>query len=146
VAEGARPLTVAFGWNGEMTILDLKRMLDVDRFRKINIKAQRPQDVHVEKELTPERNVEFLQRCARLIPTINFAERETGRVYARMEQGKWTWRDEAAISRLMTDPDTRAALMAIPAKRRDGAAHPPRLDIDDSHNLGARGAALPVYE
>src|SRR5207344_3635813 len=33
VPAGHRPLTVAFGWNGEMTILDPKRMLDVDRFR-----------------------------------------------------------------------------------------------------------------
>ena len=141
VAEGARPLTVAFGWNGEMTILDLKRMLDVERFRKINIKAQRPQDVYVEKELAPERNVEFLQRCARLIPAINFAERATGRVYARMEHGKWIWRDEAAISRMMADPDTKAALMAIPAKRRDGTTQTTLLDVDDSHNLGARVAA-----
>src|SRR6478672_4106012 len=37
VPAGDRPLTVAFGWNGEMTILDVKRMLDVDRFRKIDI-------------------------------------------------------------------------------------------------------------
>jgi len=140
VAEGERPLTVAFGWNGEMTILDLKRILDVERFRKINILAQRPQDVYVEKELAPERNVEFLQRCARLIPAINFADRDTGRVYARMEHGTWVWRDETAVARAMTDPDTKAALLAIPAKRRDGPA-PENLAVDDTHNLGARGAA-----
>jgi len=53
VTEG-RPRTVAFGWNGEMTILDIKRMLDVDRFRKINIHAQKPEDVYVDrKELAP---------------------------------------------------------------------------------------------
>ncbi|HUI96109.1 MAG TPA: hypothetical protein VLX44_10175 [Xanthobacteraceae bacterium] len=140
VAEGERPLTVAFGWNGEMTILDLKRMLDVDRFRKINIQAQRPPEVYVERELAAERNVEFLQRCARLIPAINFADRESGRVYARMEHGTWAWRDEAAVARVMADPDARAALLAIPAKRRDGAAPAPEnLTIDDTHNLGARG-------
>jgi len=140
VAEGERPLTAAFGWNGEMTILDLKRMLDVDRFRKINILAQQPNAVYVEKELAPERNVEFLQRCARLIPAISFADRETGRVYARLEHGAWVWRDEAALARVMTDPDAKAALLAIQAKRRDGPA-PADLTIDDTHNLGARGAA-----
>lgn len=139
VAEGSRPLTVAFGWNGEMTILDLTRMLDVDRFRKINIKARRPQDVYVEKALAPERNVEFLRRCARLIPAINFADRDTGRIYARLEHGTWTWRDEDAIARQLADPDIRVALSAIPAKRRVGAARPPAtLTIDDSHNLGGR--------
>ena len=141
VAEG-RPLTVAFGWNGEMTILDLKRMLDIDRFRKINIRAQKPEDLYVDKELAPERNIEFLRRCARLIPIINFADRATGRVYARLEHGKWTWRDEQRISRMLADPDARAAIMAIPATGHDAAAARTAgqadLDIDDSHNLGDR--------
>jgi len=141
VTEG-RPLTVAFGWNGEMTILDIKRMLDVDRFRKINIHAQKPEDVYIDNELAPERNVEFLQRCARLVPIINFADRATGRVYARLEHGQWTWRDEEQISRLLADRDAKAAMLAIPAKHRDAAAASPRvltdLAIDDSHNLGER--------
>jgi hypothetical protein len=139
VTEG-RPLTVAFGWNGEMTILDLKRMLDIERFRKINIRAQKPEDVYVEKELAPERNVAFLKRCARLIPIINFADRATGRVYARLERGKWTWRDEQRISLMLADPDARAAMMAIPANGDDAArtAGQADLDIDDSHNLGER--------
>ena len=141
VAEG-RPLTVAFGWNGEMTILDLKRILDIDRFRKINISAQKPEELYVVKELAPERNVQFLQRCARLIPTINFADRATGRVYARLEDGKWTWRDEQRISCLLADADAGAALRAIQANARDADATTIAgafsLDIDDSHNLGER--------
>jgi hypothetical protein len=140
-AEG-RPLTVAFGWNGEMTILDLKRMLDVDRFRKINIRAQRPEDLYADKELAPERNVQFLQRCARLIPTINFADRRSGRIYARLEHGRWTWRDEQQIGGLLVDPDARAAIRAIEehVQAADAAAvaRPPDLQIDESHNLGGR--------
>jgi hypothetical protein len=139
VAEG-RPLTVASGWNGEMTILDLKRMLDIDRFRKINIRAQKPEDVYVDKELAPERNVEFLRRCARLIPIINFADRATGRVYARLERGTWTWRDEQRISHMLADPDARAAILAIPANGQDAAAAKTAdqvdLYVDGSHNLG----------
>src|SRR4030081_2873596 len=129
-----RPLTVAFGWNGEMTIFDLKRMLDIDRFRKINIRAQKPEDVYVGKELAPERNVAFLRRCARLIPIINFADSATGCVYARLEHGKWTWRDEQRISRMLADPDARAAIMAMPANHHDAAAaraaRQADLDID----------------
>ena len=56
-----------------MTILDIKRMLDIDRFRKINIHAQAPDEVYVEGELAPERNVAFLQRCIRLIPIMRMA-------------------------------------------------------------------------
>jgi hypothetical protein len=123
-----------------MTILDLKRMLDIDRFRKINIRAQKPEDVYLDKELAPERNVEFLRRCARLIPIINFADRATGRVYARLERGTWTWRDEQRISRMLADPDARAAFMAIPANGHVAAAARTAgeadLYIDGWHNLG----------
>lgn len=31
---GSRPRTVAFGWNGELNVLDVKSMLDVQRFRE----------------------------------------------------------------------------------------------------------------
>jgi hypothetical protein len=45
VPEGRPPRTVAFGWNREMTILSIKSMLDIERFRKINIGAHRPEEV-----------------------------------------------------------------------------------------------------
>ncbi|MGI9463811.1 MAG: hypothetical protein ACR2OM_07725, partial [Aestuariivirgaceae bacterium] len=74
VQKGRQPRTVAFGWNGEMNILDMKSMIDVDRFRKININADRPSDVYSAGTAAPERNVDFLKDCVRLIPIINFAD------------------------------------------------------------------------
>jgi hypothetical protein len=89
VAAGRPPRTVAFGWNGEMTVLDIESMIDIERFRKINIHAQKPADVYANKNLSPQSNVDFLKRCARWIPVINFADYETGQVYARLQRGKW---------------------------------------------------------
>src|SRR5262249_29319910 len=122
VAEGRPPRTVAFGWNREMTVLDIKSMLDIERFRKINIQARGPEEVHVGDDLAPERNVDFLKRCARLIPVINFADHDTGQIYARLERGTWTWRDEQVFARMLDDPDARAGLTAITADRYDSAA------------------------
>ncbi|HLH89389.1 MAG TPA: hypothetical protein VKX28_13130 [Xanthobacteraceae bacterium] len=140
VAEG-RPLTIAFGWNTEMTIVDIKRMLDIDRFRKINIRAQDPDAVYAGLDLAPERNTDFLQRCARLIPAINFADRATARIYARLERGRWIWCDEQQLARVLIDADARAGLMALRVKERGASAAPPPdgVDrrIDTSHNLGA---------
>ncbi len=117
VAEGQRPRTVAYGWNQEMTILDVKAMLDIDRFRKININAHTPEEVYVGDNLAPDCNVEFLKRCARMIPIINFADNDTGHVYARLERGQWTWRDAEGFARALEGPDTRAGLEAVaPAK------------------------------
>jgi len=136
---------VAFGWNREMTVLDVKSMLDIERFRKINIGARGPEEVYFDKELAPERNVDFLKRCARLIPTINFADYETGRVYARLERGKWTWRDEQRFTSMLDDPDARAGLRAVAAEHSDSAAArlPGRTDLaaEKVHTLGAWGEA-----
>ena len=143
VPEGEPPRTVAFGWNGEMTIFDIKRMLDIERFRKINIGAQRPEEVYVGDNLAPEQNVDFLKRCARWIPVINFADDESGHVYARLERGKWAWRDEARWAEKLKNADARAGLMAVAPKTYDAkAARPPKtMDVahEQAHTLGTWG-------
>ena len=145
VAEGRPPRTVAFGWNREMTVLDIKTMLDIERFRKIDIHARRPEQVYFERELAPERNVGFLKRCARLIPVINFADAATGRTFARLEHGTWTWREERTFARVLDDADARAGLGAVAADRGDpaGAGAAGRTDLAEEklHTLGAWGDA-----
>ena len=145
VAEGQPPRTVAFGWNREMTILDIKSMLDIDRFRKINIHAQKPAEVYAGDNLAPECNVEFLKRCARLIPIVNFADYATGQVYARLQHGKWTWRDEQRFASALNDPDAKAGLRAIAAKDYDSTSgtcvERTNLDSAKVHTLGAWGEA-----
>ena len=146
VAEGCLPRTVAFGWNGEMTVLDIKRMLDIERYRKINIGARGPQDVYANENLAPEYNVDFLKRCARWIPAINFADYDTGQVYARLERGKWVWRDEARFAAMLNDPDARAGLLAVAPKPYDAnaASEPRHMDVvqERVHTLGAWGEAV----
>lgn len=114
VAQGERPRTVAFGWNGEMNILDVKCLLDVDRYRKINIEARAPEEVYPDADaMAPENNTEFLRQCARAIPVLNFVDRETGLVYARMEQGSLRPADALALTRAIEDEETRAGLGAL---------------------------------
>jgi hypothetical protein len=141
VDEGHPPRTVAYGWNREMTILDIKCMLDIDRFRKINIYARSPDEVYFDKELPAERNIGFMKRCVRLIPIINFADYETGRVYARLDHGSWFWRDEEQYARSLDDPDARAGLSLILAKGESTAREEPdplaHLEDDKLHTLGA---------
>jgi hypothetical protein len=145
VVESQRPRTVAYGWNQEMTVLDVKAMLDIDRFRKININARAPAEVYVGDDLTPERNVEFLKRCARMIPIVNFADYDTGQVYARLQHGQWNWRDEQGFARALQDPDTKAGLEAVALKKYDPSA-PGEIGQSDeteahAHTLGAWGEA-----
>ncbi len=143
VPEGNRPRTVAFGWNGEMKILDIKSMLDIDRFRKININAKGPEDLYDDEKMAPEKNVDFLQQCARLIPVISFMDRRTGYLFAQLKQGKWIWRDEPYLARVLADQDAKAGFEAIGSNDSDpdstATIDPSRLDQDKAHTLGVWG-------
>ena len=136
---GHRPRTVAFGSNGALTILDPSRILDIDRFRKIDIEARAPGEVYPDAAaMAPERNTEFLRQCARRLASLRFADRETGRVYARWEGGRLVCHDRAAFERALTEPDARAAFAALGAEAAD-ASPEPDLKRDATHTLGAWG-------
>ncbi len=93
VPQGQLPRTVAFGWNGELNILDISRLLDVDRFRKVNLNARAPEDVHQHAAMADEQNLDFLRKCAELIPVLNFVDQYSGRIFARLEGWQWHWCD-----------------------------------------------------
>ncbi|MGI9464253.1 MAG: hypothetical protein ACR2OM_09950, partial [Aestuariivirgaceae bacterium] len=110
---------------------------------KININADRPSDVYSAGTAAPERNVDFLKDCVRLIPIINFADQRSGKVYARMEHGQLTWCDEAKLEQVLKEPDARAGFDAIGAgiDQCDDTAQAilPALEKQKTHTLGAWG-------
>jgi len=144
VAEGYPPRTVAFGWNGEMTILDIKSMINIERFRKINIRAKSAADVYTNSDLSAQSNLDFLKRCVRWIPAINFGDYETGQIYARLERGNWVWRDQPRFDKALEDADANAALLAIaPNVHSPPATEPRHPDVaaEKMHTIGAWGEA-----
>ncbi len=146
VAEGSRPRTVAFGWNGEMTILDIKSMIDIERFRKINVQAQRAADVYAGTDLSPPRNLDFLKRCVHWIPQVNFADYESGHIYARLQRGKWVWRDQPRFEKALKDPETNAALLAVAPdvySPSDTGGKPSDIAAERMQTIGAWGEAAP---
>ena len=114
VPRGETPLTAAFGWSGEMNILDIKCMLDICRYQKINVNAKSRAEVYPdETAMRAERNAEFLASCVRKFPQVNFADRETGRIYARFAAGRLEWADSDALERAVADADAQAALRVV---------------------------------
>jgi hypothetical protein len=91
------------------------------------------------------KDVDFLKRCARWIPVINFADYETGQVYARLQRGKWAWRDDQRFDEALDDPDARAGLLAVAPNVYDSTAgtEQKRADLatEKAHTLGAWGEA-----
>jgi hypothetical protein len=113
---GERPRTVAFGWNDTLNVLDVKCMLDVERYRRVNIDATAPEFLYSERALlAPECNTGFLRQCLEIFRGINFADQATGRIYLRVESGKPVWADPEALAQAASDPDARTAFNMVPA-------------------------------
>ena len=125
VGQDDRPRTVAFGWNGDMVILDVGVMLEIDRYRKVNVKAKQEKEVFKANSLDPNRNTGFLKRCARHLKSVTFADYDTGRVYGRMEAGKWVWRDDAYMCSLAGAENWKAGLEALGWNDAEDSGAPP---------------------
>jgi hypothetical protein len=116
-----RPRTVAFGWNDTMNILDVGCLLDVERYRRVDIDATSPASLYPDPELlAPARNVGFLRQCLARFHEVNFADQATGGIYLRIIDGTPAWSDHDALARAVENSDTRAGLAETLPAALDG--------------------------
>jgi len=119
----ARPRTVAFGWNDTMNILDVGCLLDVERYRRVDIHAVDAASLYPNpKLLDAAGNAGFLRQCVERFREINFADQATGRIYLRVADAMPAWIDAQAFAEAIADADTRAALEAAVPAAHDRAA------------------------
>ncbi len=147
---GERPRTIAFGWNGELNVLDVAALLNMQGFRKVNVNAHGPSELYPDPDaLKPANNTAFLVECAHRLPTLNFADQATGRIYLRLVGGEPVWADADALHAAMSDPATRTGLNAV-APNFDAAKLPApdapvflaaHLGSERVHTLGRWGPA-----
>jgi hypothetical protein len=113
VRQGEPPRTVAFGLDDELNVLDVGRLLDIERFRSVNVDATEPEFLFGDTAiLAPEKNTGFLVQCIARLRVVNFADQGTGRIYLRLVTGTPAWADREALAIAAQDPDARAGLMA----------------------------------
>ena len=127
-----------------MNILDLNGLLDIDRFRSIKVQARTPEEIYV--TLTPgdtRNESRFLKDCIRRIPIVNFADRNTGRLYAQTKNGKLTMWLRENFHAAVRDERARTAFQSIVAPLRAGSmsdvADDGRLNPRHSQTLGRWG-------
>ena len=149
VPRGEVPLTAAFGWSGEMNVLDVKCMLNLERYRKININAKSPEEVYPDQSgdgRGKQRGIP--DPLVRKFPRVNFADRDTGRIYARFEAGQLQWADPDALASASADAEVRAALEAVAPDILKAApclgAAPESFEPDHFHTIGRWGEERPV--
>ena len=114
VPRGTSPRTVAFGWHDELKVLDVNRLLDIDRYTRINIDATAPAEVYPDDTaMQAERNCTFLQRCVDNVPMVSFCDHATGEVYLRMARGKVVGVVRDGLARACEDAQVAAALAVV---------------------------------
>ncbi|MGU3407188.1 hypothetical protein [Methylobacterium brachiatum] len=141
VPQGERPRTIAFGAGGVLNILDVKGLIDIDRFRKVDIFAHGPDEVFRGVDLAAAANTSFLRDCLRRMDAVRFARAETGRVFVRLDRGRVTGLDRGVLSEVADDPDWEAARAVIGIS--EDAAGIPEIDETlvpaDEPTLGSWG-------
>ena len=135
VARGLPPRTAAFGWNEVMNVLDPRCLLDIERYRKLDVEARSPEALFGdEAQLAVASNAAFLGRCLEQFREVNFAHAESGRVYASVQRGKALWVDAGAA----TAGSVLEAVLGAGAHR---APPPPRpvflADDEVAHTVGS---------
>ncbi len=141
---GEVPRTVAFGDNRTLHVLDVGRMLDIERFRRINVGATAPEQLYPPRsQLAPEHYTGFLQRCCERFQEVKFAHQPTGRVFLRLASGRPAMADREALARLAGDPDTLAAVRAVaPGALEGGVAGPMGAEYLTRPSLSAAAPTL----
>jgi hypothetical protein len=133
---GERPRIIAFGDNDIFSVLDVKGVLDIERYGRVNVDAPAAEFLYPdEKLLAPEYNTRFLRRCISSFRQVNFADQATGRIYLRIEAGTPIWTDGPLLRSAIEDPDTLCGLRAVaPGALRGEVAgagvSPPVFDED----------------
>jgi hypothetical protein len=111
---GEPPRTVAFGDNHTCNVLNVKGMLDIERYGRVNVGAAAPEFLYADRTLLdPEHNTGFLRRCMNGFREVNFADQATGRIYLRIEAGIPVWMDGSALQSAISDPDTLSGVKAV---------------------------------
>jgi hypothetical protein len=139
---GKPPRTVAFGDNDTFNVLDVKGILDIERYGRVNVDAPAREFLYPDRTLlAPQHNMGFLRRCVGGFREVNFADREGG-IYLRIESGTAVWVDSPRLQAAISDPDTRCGVEAVAPDALRGAV--PEASIPRDLGSHARDRFAPT--
>jgi hypothetical protein len=111
---GERPRTVAFGDNETFNVLDVNRILDIERYARVNVDAPCAEKLYRDPGLlAAEKNVEFLRRCVKGFRRVNFADQTSGKIYLKIEAGIPLSVDAAGLQAALANANTLAGVRSV---------------------------------
>ncbi len=106
VPRGTFPRTIAEGDRNGMLIFRPLGLVDIERYRKIDIHARTPAAVYPSPEaLAVERNCGFLRECLRQIPRVNFVDENSGIAYLHSREGRMEILDRKVFEAVAADAE-----------------------------------------
>ena len=127
---GERPRTVAFGDNDTVNVLDVGRMLDIERYGRVFVDAASPDMLYPDRSLlAADRNLGFLRRCIEGFRVVNFAGSIERTDLPQDRSGVPVMIDPTALQAAFSDPDTRVGVQAVAGHALQGGvarAEPPQ--------------------
>ena len=114
VPKGSLPKMIARGTQGWMQIFEPAPLIDIERFKRINILATSPEQVAAKPEdLTVNKNLGFLRQCIERIEEIEFADASSESCYLSIRAGKFEIVDMKIFEHKLGDQTLREIMLEL---------------------------------
>ncbi|MCP3055677.1 ATP-binding protein, partial [Aurantimonas marianensis] len=98
VPKGERPRTIASGWNRRMNVYDVEGLLNIERFKKVDVRASGPGEVYQEGADNPAQNLGFLRQCVERLDQVRFVDPKSRKRYGLICKDGGAWLDRSLSS------------------------------------------------
>ncbi len=114
VPKGTYPLLIARGTQGKMQIYQLRSLIDIERYQRINVLATRPEEVAAPAEQQQvANNLGFFKQCIKRFALIEFIDRQSETCFLAIRSGSFDVCDAALLQPNLADDSLREMLAQL---------------------------------
>jgi len=114
VPKGTYPQLIARGTQGKMQIYQLRSLIDIERYQRINVLATCPEEVAAPAEQQQvANNLGFFKQCIKRFALIEFIDRQNETCYLTIRSGSFDICDAALLQQNLADDSLREMLAQL---------------------------------
>jgi hypothetical protein len=114
VPKGTYPELIARGTQRKMQIYQLRSLIDIERYQRINVLASRPEEVAAPAEqLRVANNLGFFKQCVKRFALIEFIDRQSESCFLAIRRGSFDVMDAALFEQNLGDESLREMLTQL---------------------------------
>ncbi len=123
VPKGTAPTLIARGAQGWMQIFEVEPLINIERYKRINIHATAPEQVAARpSDLTVGKNLGFLRQCIKRIEHIEFVDSYTEQTYVLIKSGRFEVVDQQLFEHKLTDETLQQILSEVAPELLTGSS------------------------